>query len=307
VAATLAAQCALIVLASLAGGSLPEWVRLTHRRMQFAMSFVGGLMLGIALLQLLPHAAAELGLREAGQATLVGLLLMFFMLRMFHFHEHEPLEPPHGLGERACEHDHDHDHDHAGDQHAASAHRVESVHRMSWGGVAFGLALHTLIDGMALAAAVRDDTDRGLTWLAGAGVFAAIVLHKPLDAVSITSLMTAGGWSQRARITVNGVFAAMCPVGALLFILGVQHFTGIEGQIVGSMLGLSAGVFLCISMSDLLPEIEFHAHDRFWLTVSLVAGVVAALGLSMLESGAASAGTLPQFGMLLPGVAFLGL
>lgn len=276
-AATLAAQCALIILASLAGGSLPEWIRLTHRRMQFAMSFVGGLMLGIALLQLLPHAAQQLGsLRDAGQATLLGLLLMFFLLRTFHFHEHEPLERPHG--EHGCDHNHDHD-------LAASAHPDPHAHRLSWGGVAFGLALHTLIDGMALAAAVRADTKLGLTWLAGAGVFMAIVLHKPLDAVSITSLMTAGGWSQRARIAVNAVFAAMCPVGALLFVLGVQRFAGIEGQIVGSMLGLSAGVFLCISMSDLLPEIEFHKHDRFWLTVTLVAGVAAAMCLSLLEPG----------------------
>jgi zinc and cadmium transporter len=289
VAATLAVQCVLIILASLAGGSLPEWVRLTHRRMQFAMSFVGGLMLGIALLQLLPHATQQLGSpREAGQATLLGLLLMFFLLRTFHFHEHEPLERPHG--EHGCEHDHDHDHD-----HSVHAHAEERVHRLSWGGVAFGLALHTLIDGMALAAAVRADEKLGLTWLAGAGVFMAIVLHKPLDAVSITSLMTAGGWSQRARITVNTVFAAMCPVGALLFVLGVHRFAGIEGQIVGSMLGLSAGVFLCISMSDLLPEIEFHAHDRFWLTVTLVAGVAAAMGLSLLEPAAIPSAQVPDF------------
>jgi zinc and cadmium transporter len=294
VAATLAAQCALIVLASLAGGSLPEWIRLTHRRMQFAMSFVGGLMLGIALLQLLPHAATQLGSpREAGQATLLGLLLMFFLLRMFHFHEHEPLELPHGTGEPAC--DHDHDHDHAGDYHVASAQAAGGAHRLSWGGVAFGLALHTLIDGMALAAAVRADMRLESKWLAGAGVFAAIVLHKPLDAVSITSLMTAGGWSRRARITINAVFAAMCPLGALLFVLGVQQFAGIEGQIVGSMLGLSAGVFLCISMSDLLPEIEFHAHDRILLTVSLVAGVVAAVCLSLLEPGAMPDRSLPPF------------
>jgi zinc and cadmium transporter len=293
VAATLAAQCALIVLASLAGGSLPEWVRLTHRRMQFAMSFVGGLMLGIALLQLLPHAAAQLGsFREAGQATLLGLLLMFFLLRTFHFHEHEPLARPHG--EPACGHEHDHDHDHGGGRHSASAPADERVHRLSWGGVAFGLALHTLIDGMALAAAVRADAKLDLKWLAGAGVFTAIVLHKPLDAVSITSLMTAGGWSQRARITVNALFAAMCPVGALLFALGVRQFAGIEGQIVGSMLGLSAGVFLCISMSDLLPEIEFHAHDRFWLTVMLVAGVAAAMCLSLLEGGVHPAGHVPM-------------
>ena len=52
--------CICILLASLAGGALPGLVRLTHRRMQFVMSFVGGLMLGVALLHLWPHALAEL-------------------------------------------------------------------------------------------------------------------------------------------------------------------------------------------------------------------------------------------------------
>lgn len=281
-AATLAVQCGLIILASLAGGSLPEWIRLTHRRMQFAMSFVGGLMLGIALLQLLPHAARELGLQEATQATLLGLLLMFLLLRMFHFHQHEPLQVPHEAD--VCLHDHDHDHDH--DDHAESHHAAEGVHRLSWGGVAFGLALHTLIDGVALGAAVRADLDRGQTWLAGAGVFAAIIAHKPLDAVSITSLMTAGGWSPRARLIVNVLFAAMCPIGALVFVVGVGQFAGIEAQLIGGALGLSAGVFLCISMSDLLPEIEFHAHDRGWLTIWLMAGVLSAACLSLLEPAA---------------------
>lgn len=285
--ATLAVQCVLIILASLVGGSLPEWIRLTHRRMQFAMSFVGGLMLGIALLQLLPHAAEELGSpRDAAHAALLGLLLMFFLLRMFHFHQHEPLEPPHGdLRSEACGDDHDHDHSGRWDVEPAS----DGVHRLSWGGVAFGLALHTLIDGIALGAAVRADFDRGQTWLAGLGVFAAIVAHKPLDALSITALMTAAGWSQRARIIVNGVFAVMCPVGALLFCFGVRQFGDIESQLIGSALGLSAGVFLCISMSDLLPEIEFHTHDRFWLTVCLVAGAAVAACLSLLEPSPAPA------------------
>lgn len=279
-AATLAVQCALIVLASLAGGSLPEWIRLTHRRMQFAMSFVGGLMLGIALLQLLPHAAAELGdLRQAAHAMLLGLLLMFFMLRMFHFHQHEPLEQPHLPADHDGGHGHP-DHDHH--RHAAASRSVDGAHRLSWGGVAFGLALHTLIDGVALGAAVKAD--------AGLGVFAAILAHKPLDAVSITSLMSAGGWSRRARVTVNAIFAAMCPVGAVLFVLGVDQFGAIESQLIGSALGISAGVFLCISMSDLLPEIEFHTHDQFWLTVCLVAGVVAAACLSLLEPGMAGGG-----------------
>jgi len=52
----LASYCALILLASLLGGWLPLMVRLTHTRLQVATSFVAGLMLGVGLLHLVPHA-----------------------------------------------------------------------------------------------------------------------------------------------------------------------------------------------------------------------------------------------------------
>jgi zinc and cadmium transporter len=48
-------------------------------------------------------------------------------------------------------------------------------------------------------------------------------------------------------------------------------------------------------MSDLLPEIEFHTHDRFLLTVTLVAGVAAAMGLSLLEPAAVQPAPVPSF------------
>ena len=50
-----------IVAGSLAGGWLPSYVRLTHTRLQLMMSAVGGLMLGVGLFHLLPHASVELG------------------------------------------------------------------------------------------------------------------------------------------------------------------------------------------------------------------------------------------------------
>ena len=45
----LAVYCAFVLLASLAGGWLPLVVRFTHTKLQLAISFVAGLMLGIAL------------------------------------------------------------------------------------------------------------------------------------------------------------------------------------------------------------------------------------------------------------------
>ena len=71
----LAIYCLLIVAASLAGGWLPYWIALSHRQMQLAMSAVGGFMLGIALLHLIPHAHAELGnLDQTVGWTLSGLV-----------------------------------------------------------------------------------------------------------------------------------------------------------------------------------------------------------------------------------------
>jgi zinc and cadmium transporter len=150
--------------------------------------------------------------------------------------------------------------------------------------MAFGLAIHTLIDGVALGAAVLVDSQQtsGLP-LYGIGVFLAIVLHKPLDAYSITSLMRASGWRAQSCQTVNMLFALMCPVGATLVLVGADQFAQHQSGFLGAMLGLSAGVFLCISLSDLLPELQFHSHDRLKLSAALLAGVAAAYLIGLAE------------------------
>src|SRR3954469_100937 len=55
----LAYYCALILIASIMGGMIPVWFQLTHRWMQFAVSFVAGVMLGIGVLHMLPHALLD--------------------------------------------------------------------------------------------------------------------------------------------------------------------------------------------------------------------------------------------------------
>lgn len=278
---TLTVWCLLIVAASIVGGRVPDTLRLNHRNLQMVMSFVGGLMLGIGLLHMLPHAYARLGnIDQTAQSMLVGMLVMFLMLRAFHFHEHEPVHPPHSP--LAAEGGSEHDHDHAEAQCSVHHQAPQGVaHRLTWTGVFFGLSLHTLIDGVALGAAVKAE---GVAW-GGIGVFLAILLHKPLDAVSITSLMTAGGVSSGKKLLVNVLFALMCPIGAALFLGGIEFIAGAEASLVGHALAFSAGVFLCISLSDLLPEIEFHTHDSLRLFASLIAGILLAWLIGWLEPG----------------------
>lgn len=278
--------CILIVLASLAGGALPALVKLTHRRMQGMMSFVGGLMLGVALLHLIPHSVHEQGsIDRTAIWVLAGLLVMFLLIRVFHVHAHE-----HGDTSDAQDpHRHDHDHegpcDHSHDHHSPDTHDHAHTHPFNWLGLAFGLSLHTLIDGLALGAAVAAEThEHEGFYLAGFGTFLAVALHKPLDALSITSLMTASRrWSREAIWLANFCFALMCPLGAIGFVFGLQSLLGDQQIVIGCALAFAAGVFLCISLADLLPEVAFHAHDRLQLTLALALGVALAFGIGFLE------------------------
>src|SRR5688500_4747757 len=99
----LAYYFALSLMAYIIRGVIPVWFRLTHRGMQFAVSFVAGVMLGVAVLHMLPHAIIEVvGLvvtdsalpgdvrgdmammRAIGRsmiAVLAGVLAMFFIER----------------------------------------------------------------------------------------------------------------------------------------------------------------------------------------------------------------------------------
>lgn len=284
---------ALIVAASLIGGAMPFLIRLSHTRMQTMISFVGGLMLGIGFLQLMPHAVHELhGAKPAAQWMMVGIVLMFVLLRLFHFHNHEPVvaEP---VAKSECGHDHDSGHnaqsadtDETGKKHsAAECHQHGHAHGISWMGIAVGLSLHTLIDGIALGASVDAAAASTTFQLAGVGTFLAVLLHKPLDAVSITSLMMHEGWKPRTMKLVNLGFSLMCPVGAALFLLGVRRFAGYQQEILGTALAFSAGVFICISLSDLLPEMEFHSHNKVRLTLALALGIALAWGLSLVDAG----------------------
>ena len=147
----------------------------------------------------------------------------------------------------------------------------------------FGMAVHSLIDGFALGAAIAAGLTHNKDALfPGVGIFAAVSLHKPLDAMSVTALMQRDGWSATWQTAVNGLLAAICPVGAAALLWGLS---GGEMFPTGPVLAFSAGVFVCIALADLLPEMEFHSHDRFTLTLSLLAGITAAVFIRFLEPG----------------------
>lgn len=266
--------CLLILAASLAGGSIPLLIRLTHRQMQIAVSLVAGVMLGVGLLHLLPHALMEApdALDRVFLWVIAGFLTMFFIERFFCFHHHD------APGESGLDADCS-----PGADHRSSA-PGGHPHELTWGGAAIGLSLHTVINGVALAAAVQSESRGGhVGALAGLGTFLVIFLHKPFDAMTISTLMTVGGWSLSARHLVNGLFALMIPLGVVLFQLGLGHADE-QTALIAAALAFSAGTFLCIATSDLLPELQFHRHDRIALSVALLLGLSVAWVIGIIET-----------------------
>jgi len=140
------------------------------------------------------------------------------------------------------------------------------------------LTLHSLLDGLVLAAAVEDRN--GGPGLAGFGAALAIILHKPFDAMAVTTLMTAGNSSRFARQLLNVLFSLATPLGVALYYLGANHS---DNYFLGCTLAFCAGTFLCIASSDLLPELQFHSHDRTKLSIALLLGVGIAILIGVIE------------------------
>ncbi len=261
-----------IFAVSLLGGKLSELGKMTHTRIQIVMSLVAGFILGMAVFHLLPHSIERIpgpdGMVVVAGWMVMGMIMMVLLLRVFQFHQHD-------FSNEASElygaHEHDHKHEHGA-----------SIRSSSLLGIALGLSLHTVTEGVALSASAR--IDEGL--LPGLAVFIAIMLHKPLDAYSVIGMMNSAGYAPRARNLANVGFALLCPLVAAVSFWGVGMIGAWDQEVViGYTLAFAAGAFLCISLSDLLPEIQFHTHDRGKLMAALILGIGLAYALSYVEGG----------------------
>jgi zinc and cadmium transporter len=281
--------CLGIVAASLVGGALPLATVLTHTRLQVYLSFAAGTMLGAAFFHMMPEAV-RLGSPGTLRWSAAGLLALFFLERFFAFHHHEaPADPSEPCPPHAHEHSRGVGHsaglvDPAAPGAAGPGTKGTSL---QWGAAAFGLGLHTLAGGVALASAVAAGSDGPNHRALGAaawGVFIATIVHKPADALTIVSLMLRAGVPRLQAHLVNLAFSLMIPVGVVLFFLGLRWLGPSAGvPFTAAVLAFSAGTFLCIALSDLLPELQFHAHDRLKLSVALVAGFALMAGASYWE------------------------
>lgn len=266
--------CVVLVILAWFGGSLSTKWNWNHVRMQLVMSFIAGFMLAVALIQLLPHAYGILNDgRTIGLTILGGLLVMFLLIRAFDYHHHHFSDAP--QESLSCAHEHDH----TAEAHAAWGGRKNSF---AWVGLIFGLGLHSIIEAIALAAALQTGAMNETALTTSIGIFLAIALHKPLDAMSIASVMAVSHWPVRERLMVIAIYAVLGPVAACLAFFGFYWIPADTTVALGFALAFSCGTFLCISLSDLLPELQFHSHDRGKLSACLLGGVGLVIALELL-------------------------
>ena len=263
---------AAILAIALIGGWIPLLGQVTHSRLQLYLSLSAGVMLGASFFHVMPDAMEMAG-AGFGWWMSLGAVGLFCIERFIAPHSHEAssklqMEHEHEPG---CEHDHEH-------------RAAPSV--SGWMAV-LGLTIHTFMNGVGLAGAVQFDLQQeshGSWVLPGLALFLAIGLHKPADALAISTVLS------RKRVAVGKIklvqvgFALMVPIGAAAFMLTKGAMKeSLQNQLTGAALAFSAGTFLFIALSDLLPEVQFHRHDRVPLFLALVIGVLFMGFIALLE------------------------
>jgi zinc and cadmium transporter len=264
---TITLYCVAIALASLAGGYLPLATKLSHLRLQVYLSLSAGAMLGAAFFHMLPEAA-ELAGRRFGWWMALGVIGLFVVERFLSPHSHAP--PDTGEAHHASvECRPDPVHELVSAQIATCEHRSAAQKVAGWSAIA-GLSIHTLLGGVALGSAVIGP---GAGLDVGLAVFLATLLHKPADSLTISTLLLKAGSPKRSAFFVQFVFASLIPLGVLLFYLGRSALAAhLDAAFTGCVLAFSAGTFVCIALSDLLPEVQFHSHDRLKLFLAVLIG-----------------------------------
>ena len=262
-AATLSLYTGAILLGALAGGALPLFASV--RRSDLLLSFSAGVMLGAAFFHMLPEAVDSAG-GAVVPFVLVGFLVLYLLERFVLVHVCAEPGPNARLSTTGAplRPDDPHDHHEHEDVHVHADGTGCDVHTLglaAW----LGMSAHTLVDGFALGAA---SVEPGLGLL----VFLAILAHKVPNAFSLSAILLSEGYSRSRAVFMNAAFALMVPVGAGIYVLlrdavHVERFTSLA-------LAASAGTFLHLSLSDILPDLHRRGASKWRLSAAMVGGVV---------------------------------
>lgn len=205
----------------------------------FLASFAAGTLIGTAFFDLLPEA-----LHEAEGTNIdvffwvvTGIVIFFLLERFIHsFHHHE------------------------------KHHEEEKETKTTIPLIIIGDTLHNFIDGVVIAATFLVSIPLGMV------TTLAVFAHEVPQEIGDFGLLLHKGLSRKKVILVNILSASVAILGALItYLLGET----LESYIP-ILLGLTAGFFIYIASSDLIPEIHFEKRRDFALihTIVLIFGIL---------------------------------
>lgn len=199
--------------------------------------FAAGILLSTAFLDLLPEAA-ELGKETNIFFWTLGGILAFFLLErtLYWFHAH-------------------HLHSVPSDQEKKPTVAL----------IVFGDTIHNFIDGIIIASAFLVSAPVGII------TSLSVAAHEIPQELADFSLLLHRGISQRNAFLLNLGSSLSALVGAILtFLLAAS-----VAPITPIILAATAGFFIYIALSDLIPEIHFHKQQSFAIkeTIFLFFGV----------------------------------
>lgn len=219
------------------------------------LSLSGGLLLGVALLDVIPEAmemAVEHGIEMhlVGWVALGAILFFHAVDRLFGVHAH-----------------HEGVHEHADEDHCHNASHTKAKLWVR----ASGMVLHRFCDGLAIGSGFLIDPS------IGALITGAMTLHGFADGMSIVAVLKdALRGQQRFLLGLLALAVAAPLLGAALALI-----VPVSPLILIVMLAWLAGFFLFLSLAELLPQA--HASGQasragLWLTFVGVA-IVGLAGL----------------------------
>lgn len=119
-------------------------------------------------------------------------------------------------------------------------HKEEIKKSTAWT-IFLALTIHTFLDGVSISAGFN------ISSILGFIIFAAVILHKIPDGFTIASVMLASGREKLGALAAS-LILSLSTIAGTFWAAVFTNYTPI-------LLAISAGVFLHISATDLIPEI----------------------------------------------------
>lgn len=190
---------------------------------QYATPFAAGVLLAAAFTGLLPEA-----IEQSNDAS--GILLAAFVSFMLFFFLERFLQVFH----------HHHEHE-------------ERKKKSSTALIVIGDTLHNALDGVAIGAAFLINAPTGIV-----AAF-AVAFHEVPQEIGDFGLLLKNGVKKKKVIIINVVSALATTVTAVV----IFGFGNGESEIVPYLLAITAGFFIYIAASDIIPEIHAKSTEKF--------------------------------------------